>query len=491
MIKYPKYYLITILLGGVIFASGCGTIKAPTDPETIWTPPKWEKTTKAVDPVWKAIRDRKVDADRPLALVELIDMALGNNPGTRQAWEEARAAFARERQAESTWYPQVTVSADTTYQKLNTNNTFAKQNKSYYGPEAQATLLLLDFGGRAATVREAKQMLIAANYQFNQAIQDLILETQTAYYSYYSSKSAVEAALADVANAKTSYEAAQQKLRAGLAVKLDVLQAKSNYDDSLYNLEEAKAQLKTAKGDLAKVLGLSADTDFEIEEPVKDVPTGMSEEDVSALIEEALRQRPDIGAQRASLRAKEAALAAANSDLWPTLNAGGSMEATWYKYYGSEKSDQFNVKDSNGYTAYLSVNWNIFDGFYLYSKRNETKADAAAEHEKLKQAELEASADVWSKYYNFRAAVQKRQFSRAFYESSSESFDLASQGYKAGLKNILDLLQAQSNLSSARSRLIQSEKDLYVAFAELLHATGAITAQSSDVSAKVITKKDE
>ena len=68
----------------------------------------------------------------------------------------------------------------------------------------------------------------------------------------------------------------------------------------------------------------------------------------------------------------------------------------------------------------------------------------------------------------------KLKYSEAFLESSEESYSLASEGYKAGLKSILDLLLAQSNLADARSSLIQSKNDVLVVFAEFLHATGSL-----------------
>jgi outer membrane protein len=90
------------------------------------------------------------------------------------------------------------------------------------------------------------------------------------------------------------------------------------------------------------------------------------------------------------------------------------------------------------------------------------------------QAELEASADVWIKYYDFRTAAQKLVFSESFLETSKNAYDLALESYKAGLRSILDLLDGESKLSDARSKLIQSKKDLFVALANLAHSTGSI-----------------
>jgi len=408
-------------------------------------------------------------------LVKLIDIALANNPATRQAWENARAREMEIKQAESEWYPQVTAAGDFTKEKKVAHPKDDNLNVRNYGMQAEATYMLLDFGGRDAGVEEATQLILAANFEFNQALQDLMLDTEKGYYGLYSAQSSLEAARMDADDAEAALIAARRRFQVGLVSKLDALQAESNYDDSLYSLEEAKGNLKSAEGTLAEILGFSSDTKFEIAVPSGEMPAGITEEDVSQLIEEGLQRRPDIAASRANLRAKEAAVKAANSDLWPTLNLGGSAEKRWYEYFGESKAN----KDHYDYIGYLNVKWDIFDGFYNLARRNAARRDAAAEREKLKQAELEASRDIWTKYYNFKTAARKLVFSEAFLDAAQASHKLAADGYSTGLKSILDLLKAQSQLSDARSKLIESRKDLFVSLAELIHATGSLHAKGS------------
>jgi outer membrane protein len=468
-VKSAKYFSFIFLSAVMFLVAGCRTLKAPPKPDEMWVTPEWEKSAKSKDVIWESIREKGSDITQPLTLYELVGIALRNNPNTRGAWQKARAAEAKIKQAQSTSYPQLTGKMDFTKDKVVTNREADKKNVRDFGGLLKATYLILDFGGRSAEIEQATQLTLEANFLFNQAIQDLFLDTATGYYTYYSSKSNVEAAEADVENTRSSYEAAQVRLTAGLGVKLDVLQTKSDYENALYGLEEAKALRQSAKANLAKVLGFSADTDFEIVNPPK-LPENISQENVSDLIDAALQQRPDIAAGRANLRAKKAAVKSANSDLWPTLNVGGSMGSTRYDYFGTNKASTVD----NAYMGYLSIEWDIFDGFNNLAIRREVQAEADAEREKLMQAELEASADVWTKYYNYQTSVKKRKFSEASYDSSVESYDLALEGYKAGLKNILDLIEAQRSLSGARSNLIESERDMFVSLAELIHATGTI-----------------
>ena len=64
--------------------------------------------------------------------------------------------------------------------------------------------------------------------------------------------------------------------------------------------------------------------------------------------------------------------------------------------------------------------------------------------------------------------------------SAQSSYDLATDGYKTGLKSILDLLEGQSQLSEARSKLVKSEKEYFVSIAELVHATGSVPVKGRD-----------
>ncbi len=60
-------------------------------------------------------------------------------------------------------------------------------------------------------------------------------------------------------------------------------------------------------------------------------------------------------------------------------------------------------------------------------------------------------------------------------EASRSRYDLALDSYQEGLQSLLDLLQAQSALSSARSKLVGSSRDVYVALAILSHAAGRLS----------------
>ncbi len=461
-------YIFIILL----LISGCSSINASPTPYQEWMPPEYYDAHPLEDDSQSFIRSEKPDIDEPLTLARLLDIALKNNPATRQAWEESRAKQAILEQEQSQLYPKVTVSADGLREKSIATLESENINDLKYGPSGKAELLLFDFGGRDAEIAIAYHDMLSSGFQFNQSLQDLILDVEQKYYGLDSASSGVEAAEADVIDAKASFEAAELRFQVGLVSKLDRLQAGSSYENALYDLEEAKFILKTTRAGLATTLGYSADIELNIVKPDKKAPTDINKQDVSEMIDEALLVRPDIQAARAALQAKAAAVKDASSSLWPHVNLGGTMGHNWYKYYNQKRPRN----DDYSYTGYLSLEWDIFDGFYNINKKLEAEAEQSAQRARLIELELEMSADVWSKYYNYNTAVRKLKFSEAFLNSSKASYDLAFEGYGAGLKDMLDLLQGQSALSEARAKFVNSRKDLFVAVAELAHATGTLKA---------------
>lgn len=468
-------YAFSFLFVPMLFlTAGCGSLKAPKKSDEFWVPPKWEKTTKKPDDVWLALRAKKIDSSKEFDLLELVNIALRNNPAILQAWYDARSAYAKLKQAESTWYPQVSVSGDWTGDKKVANQQSGSIKSSSYGGSADASMLAFDFGGRSGAIRQAYNDLIAANFTFNQIIQDSILQVESEYFALYSAKANRLAAEADVADAEKTLFAAEEKYKTGIGVQLDVLQARANYDETRYALEETKGSLESAKASLATSLGFPADTKLAITDPSWEVPEDMTRQDVMVLIEEGLRSRPDIASSKAILRSKEAAAAVAGSLLWPTLDVGGSIEKRWVQTFGDNKSYNHDYE----YTGFLKASWDVFDGFNNYAGMKEARAERDAQRRQLEQDELAASADVWTKYYNLKTAISKLKYGESFFKNAESSFELTLDSYRAGLKSVLDILYANSQLAEARSNLVQSKNDMYTAFVELLHATGSISVEN-------------
>lgn len=479
--KIAELLLVVPLIFFIISLSGCTTVKTPSLPGEVWAPPKWDRSQKEADLAWKALKSRELPQNgEKITLTDVVIISLKNNPTAMEAIEKTKAAKAKLKQAESSWFPQVSIGAKGEIDKQHTNRKSDDIDHMAAGPSAKIEMLLLDFGGRASRAKEALYGLFSSSYQYNQTIQDLILNAELSYFNYFAAEATRDAREDDLNNAKTTWVSADSKMKAGLGTLVDVLQAKSTYDNALYTLEDSREKVKIAWADLATVMGVPADSRFSPEYPSTISPPDIPQEEISVLIDQALGERPDISALRASVKSKKASLDAANSDLLPTLNMGYSAEGNQYAYYGAEKNNPLNDKRADAQTGYISVNWDIFDGFNNYARKKEAEALYAAEMYDLSRAELKASADVWNKYYGYKTSLSKLTAARSYFESAKGSYELATESYSAGLKTILDVLQAQKQLADARSTLIAARFSVFTSLAKLAHATGRIGVPQGD-----------
>src|SRR5256885_61006 len=95
-----------------------------------------------------------------ITLAQAIDVALSNNPDTRVAWLQARAAEADIGSARAAYYPEIDVLANATRSRPAVKGAAATTT---IAPSVALTYLLFDFGGREAVVEQARQAPIAAN----------------------------------------------------------------------------------------------------------------------------------------------------------------------------------------------------------------------------------------------------------------------------------------------------------------------------------------
>jgi outer membrane protein TolC len=466
------------LLGLVALAAalaGCVTAPVPERADRPWDPPADRASSTRV---WDGLRERPSDPNRPLTLAELTDIALQNSAGTRKAWHDARAAAAQVDRAQGMFMPELTAVASASRAGVSASPDSFDSQTLRYGPGLQLNYLVINFGGgRDAAVEQALQTVNVANHAFNQAIQDVLLNVATAYFSQLSAQAGVDAAVTNVADAKLALEAAKARNTAGMGTELDVLQAQAAYDQSLYAEAAARGQLAVSRGAMALAVGLPADTRIQAVYPQQDMPGALASNYVHRLIDEGIAKRPDIAALRADLCARQAAIRVAHATSWPNLYLNANLNRNYFESFQGNA----NQGDHDwSYGAGINVQWNLFDGWQTESQIRTAEAQALSAAAALEQAELAASADVWTRFQTYETALQKYTFAGAYLRSATAARNLAAEAYAAGLKTVLDLLAADTQLAAARSQKVTAQQEVLTALAGLAHATGKLNTQATN-----------
>ena len=401
-----------------------------------------------------------IQEDTIYGVLEVVDRALCQNPRTREAWANARIQAAQVGVAQADFLPDLDGRIGASRTSGSTDTT--TQNS------AALTLswLLYDFGARSANLENARQLLSAASLTLDATVQTVFLDALRAYYATQAARAAVTAAVESEKASRESLTAAEVRYKVGTGTPADRLQAQTAWSQATLTRIRAEGVLRTAYGTLANVMGLDANRSLRLAEIPKIPADARSEHDVEALIDEARVRRPELGAAEARVGAARSNVDAVRASGKPSLSLGTG--ASWQDTSGN--SDFSSHSNSIGLT--LSIP--IFSGFETtYNVRTaEARVDAASALRD--NVRLQVALDVWTAYQDLTTASQTLTTSADLLASAEQSERVALGRYKAGVGNILDLLNAQSALANARLQRIQAALDWYVARASLAKAVGTL-----------------
>lgn len=397
--------------------------------------------------------------DHALNLQEVVNLALCNNPQTRVVWANSLVQAAQVGVSKSAYLPGVSLNAADN----RTSGTAPGVDQRSVG--VTFSYLLYDFGSRSANLENSRQLLAAANATQDSTVQSVFLAAVQDYYQVQATSAALNSALESERAAKESFDAAAARYNAGSATPADKLQAQTAYSQATLNRITADGNLRNAQGTLANMIGLDANRSVSlIPANTVAIPENF-EGDISALIEQARQHRPDLQAAAAQVKAAEAGADAARAAGRPTISLTASSNQ--YNYSGI---------NSNGSLVGINLSVPLFTGYATTYHVRSAEAQLDARNAQLEQVHLQVALDVWTAYQNLATATQSLRTTAVLLDSAQQSAQVALGRYKAGVGSILDVLNAQSALASARLQRIQSTFNWNISRASLAQAMGSLDA---------------
>jgi outer membrane protein TolC len=423
-----------------------------------------------------------IDPNHFYTLVELIDIAQRRNPATRVAWEEARQAAIKVGIAQAAYLPVLTASALAGYERIAfplppsvLPAGYATSNNREVVPGATIKYLLLDFGGRGADVDAASQLSIVANADFTTAHQKLIYNVARAYFILDGVNATVGAAEQGLADARVLQESAQALFGRGLGTEVEVDLARRATSQAQFDLSQTYTAQKSAMSSLLEAMDLPPTTKLRVASAARR-PLPRTTQPVDEVLREALRQRPDLLADVAKLRASDANIAAARSELLPKVTVGANASVPFWSM-NVDNSPYYSVRQPQG-AVLLNLEWPIYDGGLLQNKLKvaESQRDAAADE--LRGRTDQALRDVALAYDQIDTGLKQYNAALALETASETAFRSASDSYKAGVSTLTDATTAQTGLASARAAVARAHAQSLINGAALAFAAGSLTSST-------------
>jgi len=395
--------------------------------------------------------------EHPLAVVDAVDLALCNNPLTREAWANARAQAAQVGVVRSAWLP--SLNGEVGVGRARSNDTEADQRRT----TLNFSWLLFDFGTRTANIEGARQLLAAFAATRDATVQQVFLAALQSYYGAQAARAAVDAAREAERASFESYQAADTRYQVGVATPADRLQAQTAWSQATLSRIRAEGEARNSLGILANALGFDAHHSLTLAELPVRVPDGEFQRDVSSLIDEARRRRPDLRAAEAQVEAARAGIDSARAAGLPTFSL--AAVPTWQELGG---------RSSRSGTIGVTMSLPLFTGFASTYRLRVAEAQAEARGAQRDRVRNQVALDVWQSYQSLLTATQALKTTADLVTSAEASERVALGRYKAGVGSILDVLNAQSALASARQQRIQAGLDWNVFRATLAQAMGSL-----------------
>ena len=418
-----------------------------------------------------------LDPSRPYTLAELIDVAEHHNPGTRTIWERAKQKARELGLAKSAYYPELdglAVFGD--HRSINpfpeplAPRGYVTVEVPIVEPEITLQYLIFDFGKREASVDSAKAEKFAAGADLIQVNQALAFHVAGAYYQLMTAQERLQAAQDTLRTAQTTQDAAENRLENGLATLPDVLNARAETSQAVFDEESADGDEKVARVTLTEAVGADPSPNIVIDsQRSAPLPESLTMS-IEALIDRAMKDRPDLMAQALRIRSAEARIRAARADYKPQIVLSGSVAQT--SVWPSADYGVLGQASEPTWSVALGVHWRIFDGgvrknevLIAESKRREAEDEFTVKHD-------QTTREVWTAYIAFRTALRKHDAAVALLESANASYSSSLEAYKYGVKNLVDVVTAEKQLAQARLSSVSARSELFLEAVNLEFATG-------------------
>jgi len=321
----------------------------------------------------------------------------------------------------------------------------------------------------ASALRSARLTKEQALLQYQTVIADTLLAVRIAYSDVLLAEQQITVQEASVNLLTNELEDQRRRFEAGTVPRFNVLRAEVEVANARPRLIRARNSYRIGKNNLANLIG------YDVPKEVwEDIPLHLSDQleaqpfetDLPAAIAQAREQRPELAALRTSIGLAQEAVVNAKALRKPSLQV-----FTGYSSRNTSFSDDL-TRDVSGWVAGAQVNWDIFDGFYTKGRIQQAQALQRRAEFDLEDNARRIELEVRTAYSNFVEARELLESQKKVQEQAEESLRLATVRGQAGTGTQLDVLNAQTALTDARTTQILSLHDYVTARARLERAVG-------------------
>ena len=442
-------------------------------------------------PMVFALQTKQIEAGSTLNLNDCIGISLNNSPLVRRNIYNMKTAKNNISIAKSAYTP--TVSAGVGYnQTFNSSNGNVMRNnysnRTFPSVSASLNQLIWNFGKTWANIKMQKFNKISAEYEFDYSVLTTIYDVKLKYYAVLATKSVVDIEKANVQITERNYLRTQAYFEEGIRSKIDLVNAEVNLSDAKVALVQAENSYKNALVELnnsmyvayapeyeiantetfnlvnpyvpISLTQISNDTDLSVvPAPVKDAVLTAGAEKSRVLenyqfqkypytfeqsIDLAMKNRPDLKAMDATVKAMEQALLAVKRQYYPTLSGNVG--------YGLANTQNY-TNNSMSISVDLSTSFNIFQ---VKKEIDNAKIQVDSAKNEVELLSQNTYFQVQEAYINMIQLEKQIPLLETKVRQTLENLELADGRYSVGIGDYIQLQDARVNYNNAQNSYVQT-----------------------------------
>ncbi|MCI5075037.1 efflux transporter outer membrane subunit [Oricola sp.] len=312
------------------------------------------------------------------------------------------------------------------------------------------------FGGKRRNRERALAQLDAARYDAATTRLAFLADLMGSYVNARYYQEALELTRQSIASRRETLRLARERRDIGAGSELDVAQTEADVATAEAGLPSLESSFHANVYHIATLLDEPADP--LIRALQRGAPQPYSPSKANAGIPaDLLRNRPDVMSAERSLAAATAAIGVAEAELYPSLTLSGSVNVT---------------PDLNSWSFGPALKLPVLNRETLKAERNVAVSEARQAELAWRSAVRQAVEEVQTAQTAYLRARRTVTAARASVEAYAKARDLAQAAYQGGTSTILDLLEAQRSVASARLTLASAIQNMTAQWITMQIAAG-------------------
>jgi outer membrane protein len=415
---------------------------------------------------------------RPLSLADAMNTALEQSATILEARNDLEASHGVVVQTRAVALPHVQANSQYKYTDPSDIEPISFEDFSITTPDQNwnADIQIVQsiyMGGRmVAAFRAANATEKQALAVYQTSVADTLLNVRLAYYDVLLAAQQITVHEASVSLLQKELDDQQHRLNAGTVPKFNVLRAEVAVANERPNLIQARNNYRIAKNNLANLLGYNLPRDV-----WQDIPLNLTEGFDAApypinlpdAIQQALERRTELLALRKDIELQQLNIVNAKAGYKPTVSVFAG-----YDWHNAQYTPPVTLDhEFDGWNAGAQLSWNIFDGALTFGKVKQARAQYDKSKTTLDDQARQIELQVRTAYSDVIQARETLDSQSTVQEEAEEALREAKQRAEAGTGTQLDVLDAETSLTQARTTQIEALHDYATARARFERAVGS------------------